>query len=196
MTLARHYALLGRGDDTKAEYERGLQFSEPSWGREEPLLYSLMHEGISTEQLAKRLEPICAEAPNAAFCPVLRQALINPDEARQKLRGVLERMRSNPSVRPGEPPRTDELPQNSYIVMLFAAYLGETEIALEALETFARSAPSSLYQHFWYPLLSEVRSTARFKELMREIGFADWWRQSNRWNDSCDADGDLDFKCV
>jgi hypothetical protein len=80
--------------------------------------------------------------------------------------------------------------------MLFAAYLGETELALDAMETFAQAAPSSLYQHLWYPLLGDVRRTARFKELMREIGFADWWRQSSRWNDYCEPVGDLDFKCV
>lgn len=197
VTLARHYALMGLAEDTETAYARSRAFpGGVNWMREEPLIYSLMNEGILPEQLALRLEPICAGLAELAeraeangrltdvqFCPVLLDALMNPSESSKELRGLLETVRS-------------QRPPYSYLVVLFAAYLGETELALEALELFAETAPSSMYQHFWYPLLSDVRRTERFKDVMRRIGVAQWWRQSNRWNDYCSPVGREDFTCI
>ena len=183
VTLARHYALMGISAAVVREYERSAQFPGDSWGREEPMLFSLMHEGAAPEQLAGRLAHICAGIPAADFCADLLEAVSTPDEAPRILRGLLERLR--PTV-----------PQNSYIVALFAAYLEHPDLALDALEIFARAAPPALYQHFWYPLLKDARADPRFNNLMREIGFADWWQKTGRWNDYCRPAGRNDFECT
>src|SRR5690606_545013 len=190
VTLARHYALMGLAEETEIAYARSRALpGGVNWMREEPPIYSLMNEGIAPEQLVLRLEPTCAELaelaerarqsgrqPDVQFCPVLLSALTNPSEASKELGGLLETVRA-------------EKPSYSFLVALFAAYLGETELALDALELFASKAPPSMYQHFWYPMLSDVRRTERFKDVMRTIGVAQWWRQSNRWNDYCSPVG-------
>lgn len=183
VTLARHYALMGVSAAVVREYERSAEFPGASWGREEPILFSLMQEGAPRDELAGRLEHICASVPAARFCADLLAAVSTPDEAPQILRGLLERMR--PTV-----------PQNSYIVALFAAYLQHRDLALDALEVFARAAPPALYQHLWYPLLKDARADPRFNGLMREIGFAGLWQKTGRWNDYCRPVGRDDFECT
>jgi hypothetical protein len=89
----------------------------------------------------------------------------------------------------------DELGRARRIVALFAAYLEDLDLALDALELFGRTAPPSLYQHLWYPLLADVRAEPRFKGVMREIGFADLWEKTGRWNDYCYSVGQGDFEC-
>jgi hypothetical protein len=79
--------------------------------------------------------------------------------------------------------------------VLFAAYLKDMDLALTALEIFARAAPPAMYQHFWYPLLKDARADPRFNDVMREIGFADLWQKTGRWNDYCRPVGRDDFEC-
>jgi hypothetical protein len=51
---------------------------------------------------------------------------------------------------------------------------------------------------WWEPWLlvnSGVRADPRFKDLMREAGLADYWRQSGKWSDFCGPVGEDDFEC-
>lgn len=75
------------------------------------------------------------------------------------------------------------------------AYLGETDLALDALEqALARDydgAPD--YFHMWAPAFSQVRATHRFHDLMKKIGLADYWGRHG-WPDYCKPNG-TDFRC-
>jgi TolB-like protein len=47
---------------------------------------------------------------------------------------------------------------------------------------------------FWHPTYEAVRRTARFKAVMRDFGFVDYWR-ARGWPAQCRAEGADDFVC-
>jgi hypothetical protein len=105
-----------------------------------------------------------------------------PEHARSFLRAELESVR-------------EQYPGGGVGIALWAAYLGDRDLALEALTVFTRAPGSALFQHLWYPLLSDVRKDPRFKAIVRDIGFVDLWRATGRWSDFCRPIGADDFEC-
>jgi TolB-like protein len=47
---------------------------------------------------------------------------------------------------------------------------------------------------FWHPTYEAVRKTVRFKTVMRDLGFVDYWR-ARGWPAQCRAAGTADFVC-
>lgn len=70
----------------------------------------------------------------------------------------------------------------------WAAYLGDTERALDLME--AHPDPWSM----WMPHFATVRSTPRFKRLIETLGLVDYWRAYG-WGDHCQSVGKTDFEC-
>jgi adenylate cyclase len=83
--------------------------------------------------------------------------------------------------------------QDFNTINLWAAYFGDPELALNAMERFISLSKSGLY-YIWTPVMKEVRQLPRFKELMREIGLVDFWKEFG-WPDLCRPKGDDDFEC-
>ena len=46
----------------------------------------------------------------------------------------------------------------------------------------------------WHPLLADARKLPAFKDLMRDIGLVDYWREFG-WPDLCRPVGTDDFEC-
>jgi serine/threonine-protein kinase len=184
LTVARQYALLDMGEELAREYERTRNLPGDRWNIEEAMLVYLMHRGAPADELADRLEPLCAErsALPRGVCLALVQAARSPGQAKAILREQLESVRE---VAPGA----------ASGVAYWAAYLGERDLALDALEVFGRGAPSASLQSLWFPLLRETRRDPRFKAIVRDLGFVDFWRKTGRWSDSCRPLGDDDFEC-
>jgi hypothetical protein len=80
-------------------------------------------------------------------------------------------------------------------IALAAAYVGDTTLALDALQVFTMKAASAGFQNIWFPLLGDVRRDPRFKRIMRDLGLVDLWRHTGRWADSCRPVGADDFEC-
>ena len=183
-TVARQYALLDMGEELAREYERTRNLPGDRWNIDEAMLVYLMHHGAPADELADRLEPICAEqsALPPGVCSAYVQAARSPGQARAILSEQLDRLRE---VAPGA----------ASGVAYWAAYLGESDLALDALEVFGRGAGSASLQSLWFPLLREARRDPRFKAIVRDLGFVDFWRKTGRWSDFCRAVGDDDFEC-
>jgi hypothetical protein len=76
--------------------------------------------------------------------------------------------------------------------------LGDGDLALTALRTRLtrmRGNTTSAWFQPWLLPHSGARADPRFKELMREAGLADYWRQSGKWADFCGPVGVDDFEC-
>ncbi len=73
-------------------------------------------------------------------------------------------------------------------IMNFAAYFGDSELALDAL----RRSPDPLW--FWNPLMKEVRSMPGFRAIARELGLLDYWREYG-WGDFCRPASEDEFNC-
>ena len=76
---------------------------------------------------------------------------------------------------------------------LFAAYFGDPDFALDALEKGIKIHARGMFK-IWNPVMKEVRQLPRFKELVREIGLFDYWKEYG-WPDLCRPVGDDDFVC-
>jgi adenylate cyclase len=80
-----------------------------------------------------------------------------------------------------------------FVIMLWAAYFGDSEFAMDVLENTALKEFSGIFW-VWLPLLHEVRQLPRFKEFVREIGLVDYWNEFG-WPDICHPLENGDFKC-
>ena len=79
------------------------------------------------------------------------------------------------------------------VVAIWAAYFGDPELALDAIERSVRLHATSLHD-YWAPLFHETRQLPRFKEFVREIGLVDYWNEYS-WPDLCHRTDDGDFEC-
>ena len=83
--------------------------------------------------------------------------------------------------------------QNTRRIALWAAYFGDYDFAMDALEkSVSRSAEGVFF--VYYPVMRGVRQLPRFKEFLREIGLVDYWKQYG-WPDLCHPVSDDDFVC-
>jgi tetratricopeptide (TPR) repeat protein len=82
--------------------------------------------------------------------------------------------------------------------VVLADALGDRELALSLLRTHIdrmRGKDVGAWYTPWLLVHSGARADPRFKELMREGGLADFWRQSGKWPDACAPVGKDDFEC-
>ncbi len=75
-----------------------------------------------------------------------------------------------------------------YHIVNWAAYYGEDELALKAMR---RSLDPWA---FWTPLTARLRTTDEFKQIVRQAGLVDYWKEYG-WNDFCAPTDSEDFEC-
>jgi hypothetical protein len=76
---------------------------------------------------------------------------------------------------------------------MWAAYFGDPEFAMNAMERAVNIQAMALYL-IWLPVMKEVRQLPRFKEYVREIGLVDYWNKFG-WPDICRQLEGGDFEC-
>jgi TolB-like protein len=179
--LMRHYTLLGMESELRREYAR---LDGPPVARrqaEEAMLVFLASARAPQEELDKQLARACASMTPPS-CAAWTTAIRTPGQAPSQLRTQFQAIRATSLLDVGE-------------LALAAAYVGDSALALDALQLYTSKAGSAGFQIMWYPLLGEARKDPRFKQLVRELGFVDLWRRTGRWADSCRALGADDFEC-
>jgi TolB-like protein/DNA-binding winged helix-turn-helix (wHTH) protein len=81
----------------------------------------------------------------------------------------------------------------SAVIAHWAAYYGDTELALDQLSAVADGAVDEGL--LWRPVLREVRKLPGFKRLVRREGLVDYWRAIG-WPDLCRPTVGDDFECT
>jgi hypothetical protein len=76
------------------------------------------------------------------------------------------------------------------------AFVGAPERVLDVPERLAKAGRmvSGRNDPFWHPSYAPVRKTERFKALMRQGGYVDYWRAKG-WPDLCHPTSGDDFEC-
>jgi tetratricopeptide (TPR) repeat protein len=79
-------------------------------------------------------------------------------------------------------------------ISVWAAYFGDPEFAMDALETGVETNSMGLFK-IWLPVMQEVRKLPRFKKLVRDSGLLEYWNEFE-WPDRyCRPVGNYDFEC-
>ncbi len=77
----------------------------------------------------------------------------------------------------------------------WAAYFGEPETALELIRSIPVAENSTTLSFMmWRPVVQEVRRFPGFNDLVREMGYLDYWAEYG-WPDFCEPVGDNEIVC-
>jgi hypothetical protein len=83
-----------------------------------------------------------------------------------------------------------------HFVAAYACHFGDAALALEAMRRALVDMRGVTTYSLWYPDMAVARRLPGFKDLVRDIGLADYWRQSGHWGDFCRPLEDDDFECA
>jgi hypothetical protein len=101
-----------------------------------------------------------------------------------RARMILERYASDPArVNPGQ----------RWKIAYWAGYLGEVDLAMEALRD-ASTGGGLLVRGAWEPVLRDARSTPEFLSLIDELGLVDFWNETE-WPEFCQQSSDGRIEC-
>jgi TolB-like protein/tetratricopeptide (TPR) repeat protein len=79
---------------------------------------------------------------------------------------------------------------------LWAAYFGDTKLSLELLRDPTQSVSrANQALTYWRPVMHEVRRQPGFRDLLREVGLVDYWREFG-WGEHCKPVGKDNFECT
>jgi hypothetical protein len=126
------------------------------------------------------------------------QTLLNDEKLPMNLSHALAKSYNNPQQLRADIGKAIEDPGNQdrvrmTVVAMYADGFGERDLALTALQRATVKFGSA--SMLWLPYSTELRADPRFKELVKEVGLAQFFRVSGKWNDFCAPAGAEDFEC-
>src|SRR6185437_5325279 len=116
-----------------------------------------------------------------------------PDNAEDfRLDHALAKFIDAPAGASNELRRAAAAPDRSNMLIWWAAYYHQPELALELL---AKAAPDmGDTALLWQPMLRDVRKLPGFRKIVIDLGLVDYWRVHG-WSDFCHPLGGDDFTC-
>ncbi len=175
----------GRFDEAHAEYERGNELAGSRSVAEYLELVRLWRR--------KDVSPAAVETQFRVFirhdelAMALDQELVESLENPSAARAAVQQAFANPA---------NEGPTSTLHIAIFADHYGDRDLALAALR---RNVPNPNWSNIgliWFPFESGLRTDPRFKQILRDLGFVDYWRQTGKWGDSVRPLGDDDFEVI
>ena len=176
--LGEAYANTGKLDAAFAEFDRGLAVQK------NPRIYgNAVVTAMATRDrklIEQRLDAMISSGlDNSGFSSAMKPLLDEPDQALDELR------------------RLGASATNSQSRAAFgtgAAYFGDARLAFDLLRTPTLRNTQAELLRFWRPIAREVRRLPEFKQLVRELGLVDYWREYG-WGDFCKPTTGDDFEC-
>ncbi len=176
--LSEAYANTGRLDAAFTELDRALAVQG------NPRLFgNALVTALATRDrklIDKRLDAMLSSGlDNSGFTSAMKPLLDKPDQAVDELRQLGASATNS---------------QSRAAFGTGAAYFGDARLAFELLRTPTLRNTLAELLRFWRPIAQEVRRLPEFKELVREIGLVDYWREYG-WGDFCKPTNGEDFEC-
>lgn len=138
---------------------------------------ALMNEALEQVLAAPDLSPT-----NRRLTSTMKSLLDSPDAALTELHRLLE----DPAF---------VLPLDRAGIATWASYLGDTDLSLEIFHELFVSATGFGPGIMWQPVHREMRRRPGFRQLLRDIGLVDYWRDTGNWGDFCQPVGHQEFEC-
>ncbi len=82
------------------------------------------------------------------------------------------------------------------VIAVWACYFGDPELALASMRRISHIHMRLVWLVVWRPLLQGMRRLPGFKDLLRDIGLVDYWRETGHWGDYVRPVGEDDFECT
>ena len=183
MNLQAGYEVIGSFDHAKAENRRALSFASDTFFLNGTALTWALSSG-DPDEVKRVLRSTLGNAPSEQSLDAVMVRLIDmPDVARRELRRRIDNRKASKNI------------LGLGILAQWAAYFGDPQLALEALRKSQRQPDLYSLWTMWRPLFKNVRRLPGFKQLVRDEGLVDYWRESGNWGDFCRPVGDDDFEC-
>lgn len=166
---------IGRMEQAEDEYERGRALFGQDWfyGDFNMSWLRLGTGAVSIEEIP--------EIP--MFGPVWamgRSYIDSPEEGLAELQRLYD--------------DEDDLSSNKFLIIAcWAAYFGDPDLALNAMEKSTGLQTTGLY-FIWAPLMNDVRKMPRFREFVENAGLVEYWNKYG-WPDLCAPGNGGDFTC-
>jgi len=184
-SLMLHAAHRFNGDFDAAlmELERGKGLIGGNLFLNANLLVTAMEAG-DRELVEKYLDVVANSAPPAGrpFAEKMQSLLDSPEDARRELRRMYADAANLGSPPPG-------------IIVMYASYFGDPELTLKILIDQNEKGRLGGVDTIWWPLYKEMRRLPGFKDLVRDLGLLDYWRNTGNWGEFCRPMGNDDFEC-
>jgi TolB-like protein/Tfp pilus assembly protein PilF len=91
-------------------------------------------------------------------------------------------------------PLKDFGPSGRVPLSAVAAFIGQKEVALDAIALEAELAVIDTLGLIWTPVYHPLRNEPRFLEFLRKMKMPEYWRTAG-WSDFCQPRGENDFEC-
>ncbi len=172
----------GRIAEAEAEYERSRDLignrAAVEW-------HAMMRLLARNDERFRQSYVVLVDAGHSwlAFDSRLLQVLDEPEAALRILRAAFD----DPAYQDGA---------RLAVIAQWAVHFGDTDLAFEALRRGFVELRGLTVIQIWHPIFAELRRDPRFKEIVRDVGFVDLWRQTGDWGDFARAVGDTDFELI
>jgi len=177
------YALGGRTDLADAEFERSKPFQGDHQVNDYHALIRLLRGNADPRRIDTQFAQYHSKDFNAM--PLTRYLMAHWRDRTDSLTEVRKAYRD---------------PENHTLVRLeviaeFADYYGDKDLALAALrDQYVQNSDVTL-MFLWSPYVTGLRTDARFRQMLRDLGLANYYLSSGNWGDFCKPVGKDDFEC-
>jgi TolB-like protein len=181
--LQFHLACAGRFAEAEAEYRRSTVLP----GGFRPMRWEAIRRKTALGQLEAAKAEFVSEFNQPSefllFAPRLIKAFEGNGDASEVLRAAL-----------ADPQAQDEL---SFVsVADCAVMIGDRDLAFDAMHAAFVTARGVMVMELWHPIFAPLRSDARFKQLLIDLGLVEYWKRTGDWGDFVRPLSDGDFEVL
>jgi hypothetical protein len=177
------YGIGGHADLAEAEYER----SKPLMGDHQVNDYHALIRLLEGNADPRRIDAQFAQYHSRDFnaMPLTRYLMSHWRDRKDSLTAVRNAYQD---------PANQTLVRRE-VIAEFADYYGDKDLALAALRKQYVDDSDVTIMFIWKPYVTGLRSDARFRQMLRDLGLANYYRASSNWGDFCKPLGKDDFEC-
>ncbi len=177
--------LAGRSEDAEAEYMRSRSLPGEHGLTDMFAVLRVLPSNVDPAALRARLGLMPRVGLDDRTTAVTN-AVIDELEDREAALATLRRLFADPAM---------QTASAMLWLAAFADHFDDSDLALAALRRSFVDLRATNVGMIWRPYRNTLRTDPRFKDILRDVGLADYFRQSGNFGDFCRPIGNDDFEC-